>query len=164
MFLPHMAGSSAPVVDFRSRAGFVGLSSVTSRGDILRAVIEGLDFRFLEILLAMEKHLYQDFHRVVIVGGAVRNEFWMQNKADVVGRPLEVSDEEEATPLGAAKLAGIGVGAYSNISDAYEAVKKPTKAYLPNEATATRHSRSFQIYRQLYDALKDVHHAISDNI
>ena len=42
--------------------------------------------------------------RLVVVGGGTRNTFWMQNKADVVGRPIEVPDIEEATPLGAASV------------------------------------------------------------
>ena len=45
----------------------------------------------------------------IAVGGGARNAFWMQNKADVVGRPIEVPAIEEATPLGAAILAGIAL-------------------------------------------------------
>jgi glycerol kinase len=79
---------------------------------MLRAIIEGLDYQFLDIVRAMERGLGTEPERFVAVGGAVRNEFWMQNKADVVGRPIEVPDVEEATPLGVAILAGIGVGLY----------------------------------------------------
>jgi sugar (pentulose or hexulose) kinase len=57
----------------------------------------------------------------VAVGGATRNVFWMQNKADVTGLPVEVPEVEEATPLGAAILAGIGVGLYRDEQDALSA-------------------------------------------
>ena len=53
------------------------------------------------------------------VGGATRNAFWMQNKADMLGRPLEVPAVTEASPLGAAILAGIGVGLYRDEQEAY---------------------------------------------
>ena len=46
------------------------------------------------------------FDKLVVVGGAVRNKFWMQNKADMVGMTIEVPAVEDATPLGAAMLAG----------------------------------------------------------
>ena len=59
------------------------------------------------------------------IGGAVNNAFWMQNKADVVGRPIEVPELDEAVPLGAAILAGIGVGLYRDEQDAFERVYRP---------------------------------------
>ncbi|MGA2479501.1 MAG: FGGY family carbohydrate kinase [Spirochaetia bacterium] len=162
MFLPHMGGSSSPIIDFRSRAGFVGLNSNTTRGDILRALIEGLDFQFHEILQAMECHLHQESQRLIIVGGAVRNEFWMQNKADIVGRPLEVSDIEDASPLGAAMLAGVGIGLYKNVNEAYECVRRPGKVFTPDMKRVEHYAELSAIYRQLYAALRQVNHAISD--
>ena len=88
---------------------------------MLRAIIEGLDYQFLDIVLALETALDEQLERFIAVGGATRNEFWMQNKADVVGRPIEVPDVEEATPLGAAILAGIGMGLFEDEEDAYDA-------------------------------------------
>jgi xylulokinase len=109
-FLPHMSGANCPVVDPRSLGAWFGLSPRTDASDMLRAVFEGLDFQFRDIVDALESSLATHFDRLVAVGGATRNAFWMQNKADVVGRPIEVPAIEEATPLGAAMLAGIGIG------------------------------------------------------
>ncbi len=162
MFLPHMGGSSSPTVDFRSRAGFVGLSGSTTRGDILRALIEGLDYQFADIVQAMQHHLCQETERLVVAGGAARNDFWMQNKADICGRAIEVSDVEDATALGAAMLAGIGAAQYRDVNEAYERVRTPGRIYHPDDRRARRYARSFTVYRQLYEALKQVHHAISD--
>jgi len=67
--------------------------------DVLRAIIEGLDYQFLDIVTAMESGLGSRLDKFVAVG-ATRNQFWMQDKADVTGRPVEVPDVEEATPLG----------------------------------------------------------------
>ena len=54
---------------------------------------------------------------MIVVGGATKNRFWLQNKADMVGAlfglPIEAPAVDEATPLGAAMLAGIGVGSVS---------------------------------------------------
>ena len=74
----------------------------------------------------------------------------MQNKADVVGLPIEVPEVEEATPLGAAILAGIGVGLYHDEQDAFERVYKPGKTYHPNSQLAAKYDELYKIYQQLY--------------
>ena len=57
MFLPHMSGASCPVVDAQSLGVFVGLTPRATRGHMLRAIIEGLDYQFLDIVLALENAL-----------------------------------------------------------------------------------------------------------
>jgi xylulokinase len=163
MFLPHMSAAGCPVVDARSLGAFAGLSNFVSQGDMLRAIIEGLDYQFLDIVRVMEEALDMRAEKVVAVGGAVRNEFWMQNKADVVNRPIEVPVVEEATPLGAAILAGIGVGLYRDEQDAFERVYRPGKTYEPNAELAAKYAEWFPIYKQLYPTLKSVSHQLFDS-
>jgi len=162
LFLPHMAGSGCPVVDTRSLGGFVGLSSTTSRGDILRALIEGLDYQLLDIIGQMQAAVGFDAEKLVVVGGAARNPFWMQNKADVIGKRIEVPEVEDATPLGAAMLAGIGVGIYRDERDAYECVRRGGPTYEPDLRVTERYAKWFEMYKMVYPALKPVSHAISD--
>jgi xylulokinase len=161
LFLPHLSGAGCPLVDANSRGAFVGLSDRTTRGDLLRAMIEGLDYQFLEVVLAMESSLSQKLDRFIAIGGAIHNTFWMQNKADIVGRPVEVPQVEEATPLGAAILAGIGVGLYRDEQDALEHVFRPGKTYEPDPERHARYAESFATYRQLYPALQAIHHRLA---
>ncbi len=160
MFLPHMGASACPVVDPQSLGAFVGLSTRATRGDLARAVIEGLNYQFLDMVSAMESTLGTRLDQLVAVGGATRNAVWMQNKADVVGRPVEVAGVEEATPLGAAMLAGIGVGIYRDEQDAYQRVCRPGKTYEPNLEQSGKYADWFQIYRDLHPAVKPVSHQI----
>ncbi|MBN2477541.1 MAG: hypothetical protein JXB62_23240 [Pirellulales bacterium] len=153
MFLPHMSGCNCPVVDDRSLGAFVGLSNRATAGDMLRAIIEGLNYQFVDIVTTVEENLGKCLEKFVAVGGATRNEFWLQNKADVLGRPIEVPDVEEATPLGAAILAGIGVGLYRDEEDAFEHVYRPGKVYQPDPKLSEVYARGLQIYKQLYPAL-----------
>ena len=101
-------------------------------------------------------------HEPIILGtgGAIRNTFWMQNKADVVGRPIEVPELEEATPLGAAILAGIGVGLYKDEQDAFDHVNKPGTTFEPNADAHRQYAERFKVYQQLYPALKSISHAL----
>lgn len=160
-FLPHMSATGCPVVDAMARGAFVGLRSDATRGDMLRAMIEGLNYQFLDVVLAMEGGLEASFERIVAVGGAIQNIFWMQNKADVLGRPIEVPEVEEATPLGAAILAGIGVGMYKDEQEAYASVARPAKTYEPDTSEHARYLERFPIYQQLYPALREINHQIS---
>ena len=163
MFLPHMSGASCPVTDGQSLGAFVGLSSTSTRGDMLRAIFEGLDYQFLDIVNKMESQMGIQADNIVAVGGAIRNKFWMQNKADVTGRPIQVPEIEEATPLGAAILAGMGVGAYKNVQDAYEHVYKPGETYSPNTKLTSQYAEWFSIYQELYPTLKTLNHRLHES-
>jgi sugar (pentulose or hexulose) kinase len=96
------------------------------------------------------------------VGGATRNQFWIQNKADVSGLPIEVPEVKEATALGAAILAGIGVGLYRDERDAYEHVYRPGKSYRPDPCLAPKYAEWYQIYKQIYPSLKSISHQLHD--
>jgi xylulokinase len=164
MFLPHMIGASCPVVDPKSLGAFVGLSGVATAADVLRAIVEGLDYQFRDIVTGMEAALSTKLERFVAVGGATRNAFWMQNKADVLGRPIEVPEVQEATPLGAAILAGIGLGLYRDEADACQRVYRPGRTYEPDAGLAGHYADWFAIYRELYPTLAPIHHRVFDRV
>jgi xylulokinase len=157
LFLPHMSGSHCPVVDHRSLGAFAGLRNITTKGDMLRAIIEGLDYQFLQVVRGLELGLGVQPDSIVAIGGAIHNQFWMQNKADVVGKPIEVPEIEEAVVLGAALLAGIGVGVYRDVADAYAQVHRPGHVYEPDLALNARYREWFSSFESLYPALKATH-------
>jgi xylulokinase len=156
-FLPHMSGSHCPVVDHRSLGAFAGLRNITTKGDMLRAIIEGLDYQFLQVVRGLERGLGVQPETIVAIGGAIHNQFWMQNKADVVGKPIEVPEIEEAVVLGAALLAGIGVGVYRDVQDAYAQVHRPGTVYEPDAARNALYCEWFATFESLYPALQTVH-------
>ena len=90
LFLPHMAGSACPVVDPRSLGAFVGLSTRATRGDLARSVIEGLNYQFLDIVSAIESALDARLEKLVAVGGATRNAFWISLVQIPAAKPYTV--------------------------------------------------------------------------
>jgi xylulokinase len=160
MFLPHMSGSTIPVSDPDSMGAFVGLRNIASKADCLRAMVEGLNYQFLQIVAGIDKALGTPPEKLVAVGGGTENAFWMQNKADMAGMAIEAPAVEEATPLGAAILAGIGVGLYKDEADAFARVYRPGKVFQPDLALTDTYRRRFETFQTLYPALKDVHSAI----
>jgi xylulokinase len=162
MYLPHISAAGCPIADTKSLGAFVGINTQTTRDDLLRAVIEGLNYQFLHILEAMQTRLNTSFESITVTGGVARNEFWIQNKADMLGLPVEVSDIKDASPLGAAMLVGLGLGLYGDVQEAYERVKAKGKVYTPQRKATERYRQHFEIYKDLYPALRPVHHALFD--
>ena len=156
MFLPHMSGSHCPVVDHQSLGAFVGLRNIVTKGDMLRAIIEGLDFQLLQVINGYDASLGVRPDKIVAIGGATNNKLWMQNKADVTGKVIEVPELEEAVPLGAAILAGIGTGVYADEQQAFEAVHKPGRVYEPDAEQNARYAERFEVFEQVYPALKEL--------
>jgi sugar (pentulose or hexulose) kinase len=71
-----------------------------------------------------------------------------------------VPEVKEATPLGAAILAGIGVGLYRDEQDAFARVYRPGKFYRPSSQLAPKYAGWYQIYKQLYPSLKPISHQL----
>ena len=161
-FLPHFNGTACPNLDPRSLGAFLGLNDTTKKADMVRAVVEGLDYAFLDMLKALEMGAGQKAEKITAIGGGVRNEFWMQNKADISGRPVDIPEIDEATALGAAMLAGTGVGVYSNLEEAAQKVYKPGKLYEPNLKLASFYAEMFEMYQEIYPALQGVNSRIYD--
>jgi len=160
MYLPHITAAGCPVNDNKAMASFAGITNSVRREHVLRAVIEGMNYQFLDILGAMEKSMNCRFNSIMVSGGAARNEFWMQNKADMIGTPVEVSEIADASPLGAAVIAGLGLNLYRNMDEAYSRVKRPGRIYKPRPELTAKYREYFKIYKQLYPALKPITHSL----
>jgi xylulokinase len=161
-FLPHLSGCTSPVKDPKSLGAFVGISQFTTKGMFVRALVEGLNYQARQMVEAIECTA-GEMQCLRAVGGITRNAFWMQNRADVLGRCVEIPDMEEATCLGAALLAGLGVGLYQSEAQAFAQVYRPGRIYDPRPEAATIYEKLFRkVYMPLYDSLKDVHHTIYD--
>jgi len=105
--LPHVLGSISPDDDPKSCGVFVEISEITVREDLLKALIAGINYQYLSIIDVLEKARGHTHDRIINIGGAAYSAFWMQNRADVIERIVEVPDIKEATAFGVAILAGI---------------------------------------------------------
>ena len=86
----------------------------------------------------------------------------MQNKADVSGSVIEVPDLFEATPLGAALMAGIGIGVFRNEKEAIEAVRSDVTIYEPDPEAHKVYADLYEnVYSRLQGDLKEINAAIS---
>lgn len=108
-FVPSLAGLACPHWDRAARGAWMGLALDTKPIDLAQAVLEGVAFRMVEVMDAMAKGAVGSAP-IGIDGGMSRNPWFCQFLADVLARPLRVSDEPELTALGCGQLAASGAG------------------------------------------------------
>lgn len=160
--LPNIIGSFCPNQDPLSLGMFIGLSEKAGVKDFLRAIIEGINYQSLAIFEALESTVERTYKRVINIGGAAYNPFWIQNKADISGKFIEVPDIHEATSLGAAMLAGIGAGIYKDFKDSTERISKQTTVYEPNMKNHEKYKYYYEnIFKKLLNSSKNINSKIN---
>jgi len=160
IFLPYLVGERTPYMDPLARGGFVGLTRRHGPEHLIRAVMEGVVFGMRQGLDLMARlGVALDF--MVASGGGTRHRLWLQLQADIFGRPVRSTRSEEAAALGAAMLAGVGVGVYADVGDAVaRCVTWRDRVVYPMEQFAEIYARRYGNYCDLYPALQPTLHGL----
>jgi glycerol kinase len=116
-FVPAFSGLFTPYWQSNARGVIVGLTRFNNKGHLARAVLEATAYQTRDVLDVMEKESGVKLKVLKVDGGMVRNELLMQFQADLLGVPVIRSDVAEITSLGAAYMAGLGVGFWDNLSE-----------------------------------------------
>jgi glycerol kinase len=112
-FVPALTGLGSPHWDPYARGTMVGLTRGTGRAHLARATLEAIAYQTVDAVRAMEAASGQRLTQLRADGGATVNRWLMQFQADMLGVPVVVPEVAETTALGAAFLAGVGVGMWS---------------------------------------------------
>ena len=113
-FVPAFTGLSAPYWDMYARGTIVGITRGTTEQHLARAALESIAYQTVDVLDAMKRDSSREIDVLRVDGGGAQNEFLMQFQADLAGLPIEVPVVTEMAALGAAYLAGLGVGFWSD--------------------------------------------------
>ena len=108
--VPAFAGLGAPYWDMDARGSIFGLTRDTGKNHLIKATLESLAYRSKDLILAMEEDSGVPLTSLKVDGGACANDYLMQFQADMLNTKVERAEIIESTALGAAYLAGIGVG------------------------------------------------------
>jgi glycerol kinase len=114
IFVPAFVGLGAPYWDAYARGTIVGMTRGTTKAHIARATLESIAYQSADLLEAMQKDAALSLAELRVDGGAACNDLLMQFQADVLGVPVVRPMVTETTALGAAYLAGLGVGFWSS--------------------------------------------------
>ncbi len=112
--VPAFVGLGAPYWDMYARGAIVGLTRGVNKNHIIRAALESIAYQTRDVLEAMEEDSQIDLQELRVDGGAVANNFLMQFQSDILGVPVHRPEITETTALGAAYLAGLAVGFWSD--------------------------------------------------
>jgi glycerol kinase len=116
-FVPALVGLGAPNWEPKARGTMVGLTRGTHRAHFARAALEAMAYGTAEMLAVMAKRGKVKFESLRVDGGASANNWLLQFQSDVLGIPVERPDMIETTALGAAGLAGIAGGVWSDAAE-----------------------------------------------
>ncbi|MDO9547811.1 MAG: glycerol kinase GlpK [Candidatus Marinimicrobia bacterium] len=135
--VPAFVGLGAPHWDMEARGIITGLTRGVNRNHIIRAALESIAYQSVDVLNLMESEAGIAIHELVVDGGAVVNDFLMQFQADILNRPVLRPAVTESTALGAAYLAGLKCGFWTDIDELLK-LKKIDHRFEPEMKTDVR--------------------------
>lgn len=155
MFHPYLQGERSPYWDAKLRGSFTGLSIASTRGDFIRALLEGVAFSLLDCygLIAAGK---LPVNRIFLIGGGARSALWSSIVCDVFNRPVAIPSPGDAS-FGAALLAGVGIRQFADSRAAVRRCLRIDRELKPDPERAAQYAELFPIYREIHDALAPVY-------
>jgi xylulokinase len=158
VFLPYLSGERTPHADPNARASFTGLALSHRRGELARAVLEGVAYGLRDSLeLLRELGVRPEAGRVS--GGGARSRLWLEIVASVLGLPLELTAVEEGAAYGAALLGGVAAGVFRDVHEAVAACVRVRDRIDPNDAWQAHYESGYARFRALYPALEPLEEA-----
>jgi xylulokinase len=154
VYIPYLAGASAPNWDAYAKGSFIGLTLAHDYGCMVRAVLEGISMETREILESFEG-LGLELREVRITGGGTKSALWNQMQADIYGKPVSKLAVSEATVLGAAILGGVGANVFTSIEEGVDKMVAIESHYEPDPAAHAVYNEIFEIYKNIYKSLAD---------
>ena len=154
LWVPALAGATAPEWNAAARAGWFGLTAAHGRAHLARALLEGNAFALRDVLEAIQAAGHPPTELVCVAGGA-RGELLRQIRADVTGLPVTRPEDVETTARGAAMLAAAGAGLHPDVAEASRAMASPrSEPLLPRPECRELYDALYRRHRKLYAALR----------
>lgn len=142
--VPAFVGLGAPYWDAEARGAILGLTRASGIAEIVRAALESVSFQTRDLIEAMARDMtaagLSAPEALRVDGGMVANDWFCQNLADLIGRPVDRPAVTETTALGAAYLAGLGAGLYPSLEGVASAWRLERR-FEPSLAASVRDAR-----------------------
>lgn len=139
-FVPALTGLGAPHWNPEARGVLWGLTRGTTKAHVARATLEAMALQNVDILTAMQKDLGKKLRSIKVDGGASANNLLMQMQADYSATEVVRPQIVESTAIGAAYLAGLGVGFWKDVSE-IKKIWKSDRAFKVEMAAKDRKAR-----------------------
>jgi xylulokinase len=153
IWLPYLNGERTPHLDANARGVLFGLTPRHRKAHVVRAIMEGVAFGLLDSLEII-RSLTIPIREIRVTGGGSASPLWRQIMADTFGQPVHAIQAGEGPAYGAAMLAGVGTGIYSDCADAARRLIKVGSETRPNAGASAEYARVYPLYGRLYRDLK----------
>ncbi|MDD3617420.1 MAG: FGGY family carbohydrate kinase [Lachnospiraceae bacterium] len=158
VFLPYMLGERSPIWDPYARGVFFGLSLHTTRKEMNRAIMEGCGYGLRQLAEIAERVTGNKIESFTSIGGGAKSETWAHIKADITGKDIIILDMNDMAPIGAALLAGTGVGIFKDVYEASAMVDKNVyKVIRSSDEHKDVYDKRYQVYTELYPQIKELY-------
>ena len=148
-FLPHLGGRACPTRT-NYRGAWVGFTWAHKREHFYRAILEAIAYdQALAFRSLLAAHPAATVTEIIVYSGGARSQLWNQIKADVLGLPYVALDREDLSALGAAMIAGYGVGLYDDLVTTAARLTKRTHHFPPNPAVHAFYQEYTAFYGRL---------------
>lgn len=154
LYLPYLMGERTPHLDPDARGVFFGLSAIHTRRDMLRSVMEGVTYS-LRDCIEVFREMGVNVSDMMACGGGGSSPLWRSMLADLFNSSVKTAASKEGPALGVGILAAVGAGLYSSVAEACAEIVKIDKVQTPNEKNVNEYDKYYQLYREIYPALKD---------
>ena len=163
--VPHFLGRSCPE-DADMRGAFLGLSWHHDKAHLYRALLESVAYDYAQALAILRRQLPDpSFEAVTVIGGGAKNGLWNQIKSDMLGLPYKTLEVDLATPLGAAIIAGYGVGLFDELASTaqdFARRRQQPDATVVDWDNHERYRPFVRAYGEALAALEPVHQALAE--
>lgn len=139
-----VAGERAPFYHPYARASFFGISQVTTRAHLIRAVYEGISLSIRDCLQNVDKNA-----TLYLAGGGAKSPVWAQMIADVMGMKVMIPQGKELGAKGVALITGVRLGLYESYEEAVEKACVFKHTYEPNEKCTKKYDLLYELFRQV---------------
>lgn len=154
-FMPYLIGERTPHNDSNIRGSFIGLTHNHKKGEMTRAVLEGVAFA-LRDSFELLKEMDIKIEKIRVSGGGARSRLWKQILADVLGKiVVSIDSAAEGPALGAAILAAVGAGRYESVEKACKDIINEVETCEPNLENVIIYDRKYKKFKRLYPMLKE---------
>ena len=152
--LTCIQGSHTRKKNENARGSFFGINLGTTKADLAEAILEGICYEMKDIM-AMNQELSGEVKHIRLCGGVAKSPMWCQMFADILDKPVELTEVSELGALGAAMCAGIGAGLFADCKDAVKKCVKITKVYKPDARKREEYQKAFDRWERYYNICND---------
>jgi len=162
IFLPYLSGERTPHPDPLARGAWIGLTMRHGQAHLTRSILEGVAFGIKDMFCLMRGAGLGSIDEVRVSGGGAKSLLWRQILADTLNAELVSVSTTEGAAFGAALLAGVGSGVWSNVDVACAQTITTSDRVIPNKETVAIYESLYEQYQRLYPTLKPTFHALSN--